>query len=125
LRLPIACCHFSSIPFFAWVIACYFQIAVVPFEQFIGVHSQDFENVWFIVLGWRRHPPVTRPELMHEITVTRSSTSIRAQCSCGWCATQTRRQNALADAKLKAAIRAHIQAVNAESPQAGKFDLQE
>jgi hypothetical protein len=36
-----------------------------------------------------------------------------------------RRQNALADTKLKAAIRAHLKAVQAEDPKARKFDLQE
>lgn len=50
----------------------------------------------------------------HEIETRTSPVGYHATCTCGWFHTERRKQNALARAaKMKAAIRAHYDAVEA------------
>jgi hypothetical protein len=47
--------------------------------------------------------------MTHEPTTYRTPISVIVRCSCGWSATQSRRQNAFARAtKLKSAWRRHL-----------------
>ena len=61
-------------------------------------------------------------EQNHQIMEVKTPVSVIARCSCGWSATQTRRQNAWArNAKLQKAKRAHLDRVN-EIAEAKFFD---
>ena len=54
--------------------------------------------------------------LLHEMREERSPVTITMRCSCGWSATQSRRQNALARAaKLRKACDAHYRCIYADS----------